>query len=351
MQVIDTANHSTAASKIIDMYNVGAPGTDVAACKTADERLLAVSTQGKAGKQAVGRVLLFTVADDGKLTFKKEFGTVGSLPDQVRKVPTSALHGGPLIFYTRSHRGWSLTCACRHRRAQQALKQQSRRAEGAPVRGAVQIKWTKDCMHIIAAIEGEAALTGTTTGSVTLDNPLGGVAVLKFTGKVADDTEAAFKFYDFKEYVAANSAAMIKDGVRWCVRPDTRTIFDKNEASATIAADMATLDRDLEPEYLALSSDGKKVYVALQEASAIATFDLGTNKFTNVKALAAKNWAETEDGLDASNKDSADGDATINMQKWPIFGMLMPDTIDIYTAADGKEYIVTANEGDDKVTA
>jgi len=29
--------------------------------------------------------------------------------------------------------------------------------------------------------------------------------------------------------------------------------------------------------------------------------------------------------------------------------MLMPDTIEIYTGSDGIEYLVTANEGDDKV--
>ena len=88
VQVVDTENFNTAGSTIIDMYNVGAPGTDVQSCKTADERLLAVATTGKVGKQDPGRVLLFTVATDGKLTFKREFNTVGSLPDQVRNIPT-----------------------------------------------------------------------------------------------------------------------------------------------------------------------------------------------------------------------------------------------------------------------
>ena len=50
-------------------------------------------------------------------------------------------------------------------------------------------------------------------------------------------------------------------------------------------------------------------------------------------------------GLDASNKDKK-----VNMKKWPVYGMLMPDTIQVYTAANGKEYLVTANEGDDKVS-
>ena len=37
------------------------------------------------------------------------------------------------------------------------------------------------------------------------------------------------------------------------------------------------------------------------------------------------------------------------MQKWNIYGMLMADTVKAYTASDGVEYLVTANEGDDKV--
>ena len=82
-QVIDTKEHDQAKSALVDMYDVGAPGTDVTTCKSADERLLAVATTGKGGKQDVGRVLLFTVGTDGKLTFKREFGTVGRLPDQV----------------------------------------------------------------------------------------------------------------------------------------------------------------------------------------------------------------------------------------------------------------------------
>ena len=36
------------------------------------------------------------------------------------------------------------------------------------------------------------------------------------------------------------------------------------------------------------------------------------------------------------------------MAKWNIHGMLMPDTIASYKASDGVEYIVSANEGDDK---
>ena len=64
--------------------------------------------------------------------------------------------------------------------------------------------------------------------------------------------------------------------------------------------------------------------------------------------LRRREWKDTCKGLDPSNKDSADGGAKINMAKWNIYGMLMPDTIASYKASDGVEYIVTANEGDDK---
>ena len=117
VQVIDTSNYMGAASTIVDYKNIGAKGTDVTACKTDSERLLAVATVGIAGKQEPGRVLLYTVGRDGKLTLKREFSTVGSLPDQ--------------------------------------------------------ITFTKDCRHIIAAIEGEAVPVGNSIGKRRAADVLG----------------------------------------------------------------------------------------------------------------------------------------------------------------------------------
>ena len=100
-QVVDTRHGATARSEVVEVHSIGAPGTDVAACKSWNERLLAVSTVGIGGKQNPGRVLLYTVGTDGKLQILREYLTDdGRLPDQ--------------------------------------------------------ITWTKDCKTIIAAIEGEA---------------------------------------------------------------------------------------------------------------------------------------------------------------------------------------------------
>ena len=88
---------------------------------------------------------------------------------------------------------------------------------------------------------------------------------------------------------------------------------------------MTTFTKDLEPEYLALSSDGKTVYVSMQEACAVAIFDLETLEFKDIKPLQHKSWGSTSGGLDASNKD--DG---INMKQWDIYGMLMPVLIFLF---------------------
>lgn len=85
LQVIDTKDHATAKSKIVDMFHIGSPGTDVTTCRTGGERLLAVATSGATGKQDPGIVHLFTVGLDGKLTHKRTWETAaGRLPDQIQ---------------------------------------------------------------------------------------------------------------------------------------------------------------------------------------------------------------------------------------------------------------------------
>jgi hypothetical protein len=96
--------------------------------------------------------------------------------------------------------------------------------------------------------------------------------------------------------------------------------------------------QDLEPEYIAVSPDSKTAYVALQENNAIAVIDIAKAKVLAIHPLGFKDW--TASGLDASDRDNA-----INIQPWPVFGMYQPDGIACYEA-NGKRYIVSANEGD-----
>jgi DNA-binding beta-propeller fold protein YncE len=48
---------------------------------------------------------------------------------------------------------------------------------------------------------------------------------------------------------------------------------------------------DFEPEYLAISSDGTKAMVTLQEANAVAVLDIASATFTSVAPLGKKNFS------------------------------------------------------------
>jgi hypothetical protein len=103
---------------------------------------------------------------------------------------------------------------------------------------------------------------------------------------------------------------------------------------------MQSLTRNLEPEYIAFSTDETKAYISLQEASAIATVDLVTKQITAVDALGDKDWSALGLKFDASDRDGG-----INMQTWPVVGRYMPDTLVVFSVG-GVDYIATANEGD-----
>lgn len=91
----------------------------------------------------------------------------------------------------------------------------------------------------------------------------------------------------------------------------------------------------IEPEYATIRDN--KVYVTLQENNAIGVFDLGADKWVEVKDLGT--IQQTVDGSDQ------DGGIQINDT---VAGLPMPDTIASYSAG-GKTYLVTANEGDARV--
>ncbi|OHR67088.1 hypothetical protein HMPREF3291_11450 [Bacillus sp. HMSC76G11] len=96
---------------------------------------------------------------------------------------------------------------------------------------------------------------------------------------------------------------------------------------------------DLEPEYLALSKDGSKAYVSLQENNAIAAIDVASGKVKSVKSLGYKDHSLPGNELDAARNNK------IKMERLPILGAYMPDSI-AHVDIKGVSYLVTANEGD-----
>ncbi len=100
-----------------------------------------------------------------------------------------------------------------------------------------------------------------------------------------------------------------------------------------------TIEKDLEPEYIAINESQNIAYVALQENNAIAKINLETKTVEWVKGLGFKDFSISK--LDPSETDG------INIRKAPILGIYMPDGIAFETIND-RGYIFTANEGDSR---
>jgi DNA-binding beta-propeller fold protein YncE len=111
----------------------------------------------------------------------------------------------------------------------------------------------------------------------------------------------------------------------------------------------ANAAQDLEPEYIAVSADGRTAYVTLQENNAIAVVDIAAARVTALKPLGFKDHALPGMGLDASDEDGGtntnNGTTAIKIANYPVKGLYQPDAIAAYQS-NGTTYLITANEGD-----
>ncbi len=120
---------------------------------------------------------------------------------------------------------------------------------------------------------------------------------------------------------------------------------DELDPSVRIFGPGASVAQDLEPEYIAVSKDGRKAWVTLQEGNAIAELDLKRERFTEIYGLGFKDHSLADNGLDASDRDGPAGGKTVNIRPWPVLGMYQPDALAAFRSR-GRTYLVTANEGD-----
>ncbi len=173
------------------------------------------------------------------------------------------------------------------------------------------LTFSPDGQKVLVANEGEP------NGDYRLD-PEGSVSIIDLSQGLVNATAQTANFTAFNSQWQALKAAGIK------LKGDVGTT--------------RTVDQDLEPEYIALSPDGTKAWVTLQEANAIAIVDLATATVESVNPLGFKDYQTSQ--LDASDRDS-----TINIRSWPIYGLYQPDAIAAYQF-NGNTYYLTANEGD-----
>jgi hypothetical protein len=175
--------------------------------------------------------------------------------------------------------------------------------------------YTPDGSTVLTANEGEP------NGDYSVD-PEGSVSVIDVSGGEASLTAANVTTISFTDFNSGGTrAAELSTEVR-------------------ISAKAMSVAQDLEPEYIAVSADSTTAWVVMQENNSVAVLDLASNSVSTIIGLGGKNHEILGNELDASNRDDS-----INIRSWPVKGLFMPDSIDVYEYA-GTSYLVTANEGD-----
>ena len=187
------------------------------------------------------------------------------------------------------------------------------------------LTFTPDGTKVLVADEGEPA--GYLTGQA---DPEGSVSIVTVTNPVVPTVQTV-------GFTSLNTqlAKLRNAGIR---------LFGPTNGSPM----NTTVATDLEPEYIAVSSDGLTAYVGMQENNALATINIATATLTGIVPLGAKNHSLVGNALDASDRDgllTSSNSAAPRVETRPVFGLYMPDGIATYRV-NGQDFIVTANEGD-----
>lgn len=177
------------------------------------------------------------------------------------------------------------------------------------------ITFTPDGTKVLTANEGQP------NADYSVD-PEGSVSVIDISGGITNLTQNNVTTMYFTQF-NAQEATLIANGVR--------------KLKST-----STLSQDLEPEYITISPDSQKAWVALQENNAIAEINLSNNTYNSLWALGTKDMGAVGNGADIS-----DNNGQVLIANWPIKSYYQPDGIAHFNAG-GANFIVTANEGDEK---
>jgi hypothetical protein len=193
------------------------------------------------------------------------------------------------------------------------------------------VTFTPDGLRVLVAVEGQPS------DDYSVD-PHGGVVVIDLSDGVAAASDGAHArwcgFAAFQPSLAALRAA----GVR---------IFNDK----AIGTPAASVEADMEPEYIAVSADGTTAFVSCQENNALAIVNLVVPGISRIVPFGSKNWAEAGVTLDASDEDGGtntnSGTPAVKRANFAVRGLYMPDGITAMQSS-GSTWLLTANEGDSR---
>lgn len=168
-----------------------------------------------------------------------------------------------------------------------------------------------DNTTVLSADEGEPRLG---YGAGTID-PVGSVTILDL--KKETSSQAGFEKYTADQ------------------------LIEKQILIGSIDGQAIPPEKDLEPEYITVSADGKKAFIALQEANAVGVLDLEQKKITGVYSAGFEDYTSVPVDI---VEDAGYQPATYDN----LIGARMPDGIACFEK-DDRTYLAIANEGDSRV--
>ncbi|MCU7615029.1 choice-of-anchor I family protein [Chryseobacterium sp. GMJ5] len=177
------------------------------------------------------------------------------------------------------------------------------------------ITFTPDGTKVMTANEGEP------NDAYTID-PEGSISIIDISGGIAGLTQSNVTTLSFTQF-NGQEASLASSGIR------------KVKSTSTLA-------QDLEPEYIAVSTDSQKAWVSCQENNAVIEINLVTKSINNIWGLGKKDMSLPGNGFDAS-----DNNGEIVIANWPVKAYYNPDAMQSFKVGS-TNYIVTANEGDEK---
>lgn len=202
------------------------------------------------------------------------------------------------------------------------------------------VKPSHDCSMIAVGNEGEGKHES------SLVDPSGSLHLIR---GLPNNPEAVKLSFDS----LGTDEELIKKGVHlplskkameyWDLHSDIAADVDFSDARANYKPSM-----NLEPEYLAWSSDDSKLYINLQENNALLTVNVDaktqTPTISRIDSYGLKDWSSSGG---TSGLDWVKDDACLLKHYEGAKSIRMPDGIHLVTV-DGVDYILTGNEGDDK---
>ena len=138
-----------------------------------------------------------------------------------------------------------------------------------------------------------------------------------------------------------------EDGLWIASNIDFETSLSRDEWNANgghAVLDEASMSEEVEPEYATLVYENdaltEKLWITLQEANSIISFNLATMSWGDPIGLGAQDHLMTENNIDASDEDEEQ-----TYKPWPVLGLHQPDGI-AHFSKEGTPYLITANEGE-----